>query len=397
MKKITPKKTLSTNVMVLGVVSLLNDVASEMVYPIVPIFLMTVLGAPALVVGIIEGIADSSSKILMAFTGIVSDRLQKRKEFVTWGYSFATLSHLIMSLAHSWPLVLVARVINRVGKGLRTSARDALITESTEKVDRGRSFGWHRMMDSFGSVLGPLLSVWLLQMSRNNYSQLFFMAFIPALLGVLLVVFFVKEKKKVALGLQGMRFQWGKTNASFRIFLAISFIFTLGNSSSVFMILRAQNLGLSVTMTVFTYVLSNLTYALFSLPAGIISDRIGSRKVLFTGFLLFALVYLAFGIINESALIWILFPIYGVYMAITDGVGKSYISKLIPHEISASAFGIYDTAMGLGTFLASTIAGALWTFAGVRSPFYFGGMMAIVAAGLFFTLTKRIRLKQPVA
>jgi Na+/melibiose symporter-like transporter len=260
------KRKISTNVLVLGIVSFLNDVASEMVYPIVPIFLMTVLGAPAVVVGVIEGIADATSKILMAFTGIASDKVQKRKEFVIWGYSFSTLSHLIMSLAHIWPVVLVGRVINRTGKGLRTSARDALITESTDKADRGRSFGWHRMMDSAGSVLGPLLSIVLLKVLNDNYHQLFFVAFIPALIGVLLIISFVKEKKKEALSLEGIRFQWGKTNASFRIFLLISFIFTLGNSSDVFMILRAQDLGLSIGLTIFTYVLASLTNALFSMP-----------------------------------------------------------------------------------------------------------------------------------
>ena len=163
------------------------------------------------------------------------------------------------------------------------------------------------------------------------------------------------------------------------------------------MILRAQNLGLSIGLTIFTYVLFNSIYALLSLPAGIIADKIGARKILFIGFLLFALVYFSFGYIDSPFWIWILFPIYGIYMALTDGVGKAYISKLIPNEISASAFGIYQTLMGVGTFFASTLAGALWTFAGVRSPFYFGGVMALVAAFLFLILTKRVRIAQPIA
>ena len=391
------KKGISANVIVLGVVSFLNDVASEMVYPIVPIFLMSVLGAPALVVGFVEGLADSISKILMAFSGVFSDRSQKRKPYVVWGYSFATFSHLVMSLAGTWPLVMFARVINRTGKGVRTSARDALITESSDKVSRGRNFGFHRTMDSLGAVVGPLLSILVLKWLGGNYRMLFFAAFFPALLGVLMFVFFVKERKKKPLGLTGLRFEWSKANQSFKIFLLISFIFTLGNSSDVFMILRAQSLGLSLGLTIFTYVLFNSIYALLSLPAGIMADKIGARKVLFIGFIMFAIVYLGFGFINSSVWIWLLFPIYGIYMALTDGVSKAYISKLIPHEISASAFGIYQTLMGIGTFLASTLAGALWTFSGVRTPFYFGGVMALIAAFLFLVLTKRVRVAQPRA
>lgn len=388
---------ISKNVIILGIVSLLNDFASEMVYPIVPIFLVSVLGAPALVVGFIEGVADSISKILQAFFGITSDRSQKRKEYVMWGYGFATASHLIMALAGTWPIVLFARVINRTGKGIRTSARDALITESTEKELRGRSFGFHRTMDSMGAVMGPLFSIWLLKKLHDNYRQLFFIAFIPALLGLLLLIFFIKEKQKPALGLRGLHFQWSKANDSFKIFLLISFIFTLGNSSDVFLILRSHNLGLSLGLTIFTYVLLNSTYALFSMPAGILADRIGARKVLFIGFLLFALVYLSFGYIGSASWVWVLFPIYGIFLALTDGVGKAYISKLIPHEISASAFGIYQTLMGVGTFLASTIAGALWTFVGPRTPFYFGGILALIAAVMFLFLTKRVRAAQPLA
>lgn len=391
------KKKLPANVWLLGIVSLLNDVASEMVYPVVPIFLISVLGAPAIVVGFIEGLSDAISKILMAFSGIVSDRLQKRKLFITLGYGSATLSHLIMSLAYTWPVVLVARVFNRTGKGLRTSARDALITESTEKIDRGRSFGIHRTMDKFGAVLGPILSIILLRSLNNNYHQLFFIAFIPALIGVFLIIFFVKEKKKPALDIKGMKFEWNKANDSYKIFLLISIVFTIGNSSDVFMILRSQNLGLSVGLTIFTYVLFNFTYSVFSVPAGIVADKIGARKVLFIGFLTFAFVYALFGYINTPLLVWVLFPIYGLYMALTDGVANAYISKLIPHEISASAFGIYQTLLGVATFFASMIAGVLWTYVNVRAPFYFGAFMAVIASILFLFLTKKITTIQPVA
>lgn len=391
------KKGIPMNVILLGIVSFLNDVASEMVFPIVPIFLTNVLGVPTFIVGIVEGVADAASKIIMAWFGIISDRLQKRKIFVETGYAFATASHLIMSVASAWPIVLLARVINRAGKGIRTSARDAMITENSEKPQRGKSFGFHRTMDTMGGVVGPILSVILLILLKNQYRQLFLIAFVPAILGLILLWLFVSEKKKEPLGFKGMKFEWGKANESIKIFMLISFVFAVGNSSEAFMILRAQNLGLSVSLTIITYILFNFFYALFSEPAGIIADKIGGRKVLFSGFVLFALVYMAFGIISDKYWIWFLFPLYGVFMALTEGVSKAYISKLIPHEISASAFGIYQTVMGIGAFLSSAIAGLLWSFVSVRSPFYFGGMMALIAAGLFLLLTKRVRTIQPIA
>lgn len=391
------KTKLPFNVWLLGVVSLLNDMASEMVYPVVPIFLMTALGAPAYVVGLIEGIADSASKLLMSFSGIVSDKMQKRKLFITLGYGSATLSHLIMASANFWPVVLLARVINRTGKGLRSSARDALITESTDKQTRGRSFGIHRTMDTIGGTLGPVLSIILLQALNNDYRKLFMIAFVPASLGLLLILLFVKEKEKKPLEVNSMKFEWSKANDSYKIFLFISVIFALGNSSDAFMILRSQNLGLSIGLTIFTYILFNITYSLFSYPAGVAADKMGARKVLFIGYLIFSFVYASFGFISEAKWIWFLFPIYGLYMAFTDGVANAYISKLIPHEISASAFGIYQTLLGIATFFASTIAGLIWTYIDVRAPFYFGAFMAFLASILFYVLTKRVKTVQPAA
>lgn len=391
------KKKGIVNVITLGFVSLLNDTASEMVIPIVPIFLTTVLGAPAYIVGLVEGIADAVSKLLMAFFGIVSDRKQKRKPFVAWGYGLATTSHLIMALASTWPVVLLARVINRTGKGVRTAARDALITESIEKEQRGKWFGFHRTMDSMGAVIGPLISIYLLKIFHDNYPRLFLFAFVPAFLGLLLLLSLVKEHPKEEINLLKMKFQWHKANDSYKIFLLISTIFALGNSSLAFLILRAQNLGLTVGLTIFTYVLLNLTYSIFSLPAGIEADKIGSKRVLFIGFLIFGFVYMLFGFINEAKWVWWLFPIYGVYLGLTDGVSKTYVSKLVPHEISASAIGIYETVMGVCSLLSSVIAGYLWSFMGARSPFYYGGIMAFIACFLFLTLTKRIKTIQPIA
>lgn len=387
-------KILSKNIIFLSIVSFLNDISSEMVYPIVPIFLTTVLGVPTSIIGLVEGLADASSKILMSITGFVSDNLHKRKLFVTLGYGFSAVSHLTMALSTSWPLVLFSRVLNRSGKGLRTSARDALITESTEKENRGLSFGIHRTMDGLGGVLGPLLSIGLLYAFSQNYKLIFFLAFIPAVLGAIIVYMFVKDNAKKKDDDFSMRFEWKKTSTAFKIFLVISFIFAVGNSSDAFLILRSQNLGMSVSLTIFAYVIYNLVSSIFSIPAGILADRIGPKKVIFSGFLIFSLVYLLFGIAKTSNIVWFLFPMYGVFMGLTEGVSKMYISKLVPHEISGSAFGVYQTTMGIATLIASSTAGWLWSAVGPSAPFYFGSATAVVAATLFLGLSRRLRVIQ---
>lgn len=387
-------KFLSKNIVLLSVVSFLNDVSSEMVYPIVPIFLTSVLGVPTTVIGLVEGLADASSKILMSVTGFVSDTIHKRKLFVTLGYSFSALSHLTMALSTSWPLVLFSRVLNRSGKGLRTSARDALITESTEKENRGLSFGIHRTIDGLGGVLGPILSIWLLYLFAQNYKLIFFLAFIPAILGALIVYLFVKDNIKKKGDDLSMRFEWKKTSSAFKVFLVISFIFAIGNSSDAFLILRSQNLGMSVSLTILAYVIYNLVSSLFSIPAGLLADKIGPRKLIFSGFLIFSLVYFLFGIAKSDEIVWLLFPMYGVFMGLTEGVSKMYVSKLVPHEISGSAFGVYQTTMGIATLIASSAAGWLWSSVSPSSPFFFGSAMAILAAGLFLGLSKQLRVAE---
>ena len=383
---------ISKNVFVLGLVSFFNDVASEMIYPLVPIFLTSVLGAPVAIVGLIEGIAESTASVLKVVSGWLSDKFQKRKPFVVAGYSFSAISKILLSLAFSWPFVLIARFIDRFGKGTRTSARDALIVESSDTLTRGKSFGFHRALDTLGAVVGPLIALLAIHFLDNNFRLIFFLAFMPACIGILLLLFFVKERKKEANSSPALRFNWRNLNPSFKIFLLISFIFALGNSSDAFLILRAQNLGLSVISVVLAYVLFNFTYAIFSMPAGIIADKIGPKKVLLDGFLLFSAVYLLFGLAPSSPFLWFLFPIYGIYMALTEGGGKAYISNLVPQEKTGTAFGVYQTTVGLCIFFASLIAGLLWTYIGVSAPFIFGSIMAVISAFLFVVLEKRLKI-----
>lgn len=379
------------NVLTLGWVSFFNDLASEMVYPIVPIFLTGFLGAPVAIVGVIEGVAESTASILKVFSGWLSDRFQKRKPFVISGYSLSTFSKIILGLSYIWPFVLVARFIDRFGKGMRTSARDSLITESCPKSIRGKSFGFHRALDTLGAVFGPLAAILFLAIFNNNIRLIFYIAFIPGIIGIILLIVFVREKKKKALSFSDLKLKWRDVNPSFKIFLFVSIIFSIGNSSDAFLILRAQNLGLTIKVTIFAYVLFNIFYAIFSTPAGIVVDRIGAKTVLVAGFILFGLVYFFLGLINKSLFIWLLFPVYGIYMALTEGVGKAYISLLVPQEKSGTAFGIYQTSIGICSFFSSLIAGFMWNYINIRVPFYFGSATALVSALLFIGLGSKIK------
>lgn len=376
---------ISRNVIIMGLVSFFNDIASEMIYPLVPIFLTTILMVPVTFVGIIEGIAESIGSILKVFSGWISDKLQNRKPLVVAGYALSSLSKLLLAFSFTWILVLIARFADRVGKGVRTSPRDALIAESSAKNQRGISFGLHRALDTLGAVVGPLLAIILLKATSSNFNLIFFVAFIPAIIGVLLLIIFVKEKAKTPLKVVIPVINIGKFGRPFFIFLIVSCIFAIGNSSDAFLILRAKNLGFSSTLTILTYVAFNLTYSIFATPAGAVSDRIGAKKVLLIGFALFSLVYLFFGLIVQREYVWLLFPAYGIYMALTEGVGKAYIANLVPQENAGVAFGVYQTATGVCTLFASIFAGLMWTHINVQAPFIFGSIMAILA-GLLFLL-----------
>lgn len=394
-------KGIKKNVFVLGLVSFFTDISSEMLYPIIPIFLKTVLGAPMSIVGLIEGIAESTASILKVLSGWLSDRSGKRKPYVIYGYSLSTISKPLLAFAATWHFVLLARFLDRFGKGLRSSARDALIADSTEAGFRGKAFGFHQALDTLGAVIGPLLALLFLYLLDGKYTTMFLIAFIPALISVILLFFFVYEKK----GEKKESFKFDLTDFSheFKIFLLITLVFALGNSSNAFLILRAQNVfevsgGIpSIISTVFgsiavtaivvlTYVVYNITYSLSSMPAGMLSDRIGRRNVMVGGFLIFSLVYLGFALANEGYQIWILFAVYGFYMAMTEGVGKAFIMDMVSSEKRGTAIGLYYTATGLLALVSSIIAGLLWDKIGVSAPFLFGSAAAILAAVMMMAM-----------
>ncbi|HBH45978.1 MAG: hypothetical protein A2445_00520 [Candidatus Jacksonbacteria bacterium RIFOXYC2_FULL_44_29] len=394
---IPSKLKVPKNVFVLGLVSLFNDIASEMIYPIIPIFLTAVLQAPVITVGFIEGMAEAVSSFLKVVSGWLSDKFKKRKPFVVGGYSLSTLSKVLIGLAYHWPLVFVARIGDRLGKGVRTSARDALIADSTLLEQRGRAFGLHRTMDTMGAVFGPLLALLFLALvGEPHLRYIFFLAFIPAFIGVVLLVLFVKDRPVETVAGPKLSFKFSSLSPKFKLFLLISLIFCLGNSADAFLILRAKDLGFSTSLAVLAYVTFNITYALFSMPAGILADKIGFRKVFLAGMLIFAVVYSGFGLTHSGALLWILFPIYGFYMAFTEGVGKAYISKLVAKEHVATAMGFYQMATGLCLLAASLIGGALWTYINPSLTFIFGGVMATIAAIVFVVLGHRLPVPVPV-
>lgn len=373
------------NVFFLGLVSFFNDVASEMVYPIIPIFITSVLGAPVSVLGLIEGIAEATASIMKFVSGYVSDKMQKRKIFVSSGYGLSGISKLLIGLAMSWHLVFFARFIDKFGKGIRTTARDSILLENATAENKGFIFGFHRAFDSLGAVVGPLLALFMLLILKENMRLIFFIAFIPSVIGVILLIIFVKEKRKEKNGKSiQIKLQWKSLNPGFKIFFLISIIFALGNSSDTFLILRSKDLGLTTTLTVLTYVLYNISQTIFATPAGGLADKIGAKKVFAIGLLVFAFVYFSFGIIHSAFWVWLLFPIYGIYIAFTDGVSKAYVSEFIKKEESGTYFGIYQTGIALASFFASFIAGILWSSVGAQSAFFYGSALAILALVVLF-------------
>ncbi len=374
-------KRIPKNVFVLGLVSFFNDLASEMIYPIVPIFLTSVLHASVPVVGLIEGIAEGVASISKYAFGRYSDRVRKRKPFVVGGYALGAVSKLLIGFAAGWPLVLLARIADRLGKGIRTAPRDSLLLENTTPQNKGFLFGFHRAFDSLGAVFGPLLALLLLYVLNENIRLTFYLAFVPGLIAVVLLVVLVRERKRAQTDgvteTPGIRF--GLLDRRLKVFLLVSFLFSLGNSSDAFLLLNAKTLGLSTTLVVLVYVLYNVSQTVFAAPAGSVADRIGAGKVYAAGLFVFSVVYFLFGYLRNPAFMWVLFPLYGLYIAATDGVSKSYISEFITKRESGTYFGAYYTLTAVGTFLASYAGGLLWNAFGPSVTFYYGSALSMTA------------------
>jgi MFS family permease len=394
---------LHSNVFFLGIVSLLTDVSSEMIFTLIPLFLTNVLGAAGTIVGIVGGVSEGADAIVRIFSGWLSDKIGKRKLLAVCGYSVSTVAKPFLLLASTWSAVLAVRFTDRLGKGVRTSSRDALVADSISTKERGKGFGLHRAMDTTGAFLGLVIAaiiVYLIQgagatqLSLGCFQWLVIVGVIPAVLAVVALQAFVHEKKsKRPLGdssqgeflSSGMKSGFDKR---FKVFLVIMAVFTLGNSSDFFIILRAQNLGAPLLQVVLMVVLHNAAYAAFSLPMGILSDKLGRRRVIALGWFIYALVYLGFAVSSSIWQVWLLFACYGVYYGVVEGIARAFIADLVPEEKRGIAYGLYHGVVGITLLAASLIAGLLWDTIGPASPFFFGAGLAFVAMFGIMTLIK---------
>jgi MFS family permease len=364
-----------------------TDLSTEMAYPIIPIFLKEVLKVQPLFIGLIEAIAESTASILKTFSGYVSDRLKKRKLFIVIGYSFSTLTKPLLAFAtHGWHVLLV-RFSDRMGKGVRTAPRDALIADSSKDAYFGRSYGFHRALDTFGAILGPLTAFIILSLSHQNYRLLFVLAIIPGIIAVLIILLGVKEIVPETRRI--LKFSFRKLDMRLKVFLGIMILFTLGNSSDAFLLLRARNIGVSATLIPLLWLAFNVSYFLWSYPSGALSDRIGRRRTIFLGFLIFSGCYTGFALNHSASLIWLIFIIYGLYYGFTEGNLRAYVADQTASEIRATAFGIYHTIVGITLLPANLLMGFLWQRFGFQTALMLGASLSLIS-GIALIATGRI-------
>lgn len=397
-----PKKIfgIAPNVLFLGIGSLLTDISSEMIFTLVPLFLSNVLGAATTVIGFIGGLSDSLDNIFRIFSGWFSDRIGKRKNITVAGYSLSTLVKPLMYFAANWGAVLGIRFADRVGKGIRSSPRDALIADSVSAEERGKSFGVHRAMDTLGAVIGLALAALIIynvqgggfDITRRSYQWIVLIGIIPAVLAVIVLLTLVREPEKRAAG-NTVRFnlKWlFGFDKRFLVFITIVGIFNLGQSSNFFVILRAQNLEVPLIQTVLMLVVYNIVYAVISLPAGILSDKVGRKWMITIGWAVYALVYLGFALASQLWQVWVLFAGYGLFSGISEGVAKAFVADLVPAEKRGTAYGLYYGVVGIALLPAGVLAGYLWQFVNPSWAFYFGAIFAFAAViGMVIFVNKK--------
>jgi len=391
------RRGLTRNVVILGFVSLLNDGASEMIYPLLPVFLTAVLGAGPAALGIIEGIAESTASLLKLYSGYLSDRVKRRKGWIVAGYSISNVIRPLIAFSTSWYHVLVLRFSDRVGKGLRTSPRDAIIADSTPAEYRGTAYGFHRAMDHGGAIIGPLMATGLLLIFHDDLKTIFLISFIPGMLAVLLLFLGLQERKAevqhvAAPGSFNFRAAWAEMPAGFRKYLAIILVFTLGNSTDAFLLLRAQQLGVPIVLLPTIWVALHVVKMGFSVPGGILSDRIGRKKVIVAGWIVYALVYGGFAFAAVQWHAWALFMVYGIYFGLTEGVEKALVADFAPAHLRGSSFGLYHLIVGIGALPASLLFGLVWQRFGSAAAFGMGAGLAMLASVMLIGLA----VKKPV-
>ena len=381
-KEIKIIEGITRNIFILGLVSLFTDLSSQMVFPLIPLFLTSVLGCGAYAVGIVEGAAETTASLLKVVSGYWSDKIRKRKPFVLFGYSMSSITKPLFAVANIWTFVLFLRVIERIGKGLRTAPRDALVAESCDETVRGKAYGFHRAMDGIGSTLGALLAFLLLPIL--GYRNIFLFALIPGIVSVL-IIFFIKEKnapprqkrKEVS-----VKLSLGELPVNLKVFIVVSSIFALGHFGYAFLLLRAKNIGLADNMAILLYVLFYIVYSICTVPLGMLSDRIGRKPILIGGYLIFGIT--SFGLIFTSSLysILLLFVLYGIFYAMIDGTQRAFVVDLAPQHLKGTALGVFHTAIGLVALPGGYVAGLLWDKVSPEATFVYGLILTATSAVL---------------
>jgi len=399
-------RDLPRNVWAVGLTSFFMDISSEMVINILPLFLANVLGVQTSIIGLIEGIAEATASILKLFSGWLSDKVGGRKWIAVVGYGLSALAKPFFYIASSWELIAGVRWADRVGKGIRTAPRDALVADSVTKEVRGLAFGFHRAMDTAGAMLGIVIAavvVYLAQkntldLSKSTFQTIVLISLLPAFLAVLSLAIGAKD-----VPIKGVRaapkFSLRSMGRPFITFLVIVSIFTLGNSSDAFLVLRAQNLGITVTGILVMLVMFNLIYTLIATPAGSLSDRVGRRRLIIGGWLVYAVIYMGFALAQSAWQIWALYVVYGLYYGMAYGTANALVADLVPEELRGTAYGTYNAIIGILAFPASLIAGTLWQGVGAwqgfgpSAPFLFGGTLALIAALLMAFWMPKVSMK----
>ncbi len=372
------------NIVFLGLVSFFADISAEMVYPLIPLYLTAAFGATPALVGLVEGVAESVASLLKVFSGYLSDRFQRKKPLAFAGYPTGLLYKLGLVLAGSWAGVLLSRVIDRVGKGLRTSPRDVMVAESADSGRMGQAFGVHKALDMAGAGLGILLAWMLLGNDATvaGYKRLFALSAIPLLLA-LCMFFFIKEKRRPEAPPRPNLFAGVRQlDSRLKLYLLVVVLFTLGNSSNAFLLLRARDLGFSSREAILLYFVYHASASVLSIPLGRLSDKVGRKALLVVDYVLFSAVYLAFALAKGTQVLWVVFLLYGVYTAMTAGVERAFVAEIAPADLKGTMLGLHGTLQGVALLPASVLAGLLWNWAGPTAPFYWGAALSLLAAAI---------------
>jgi len=378
------------NIFFAGVTSFFTDTGNKLLYSVMPLFLLSI-GASKTSIALIEGIAESTAAFVKIISGRQSDKTGKKKPFLIAGYGAPAVITPLYALAATPVGVLILRFLERIGKGLRAAPRDALISASAAGKDTGKSFGFHKAMDNSGAIVGPFIAFLLLSAFHSDFRTLFLIAAIPAVIGVLIVIFFIRETATGAGSGQKQapvaQYSFSALPTRFRFFTVIVFVFTLGNSADALLLVRTTETGISETLVPLVYMIFNVVSVIVSIPVGKLSDKIGREKLILAGFLIYACCYFFFGYSNDIRVFAVVFAFYGLYLALVDVSQRSLISDIVGKELKGTAYGIYYAALGIGLLPASLIAGLLYDRVSSGAPFFFGSGMSLIAALLMFVFT----------